>query len=169
MATTTNNTGVRWLLLIPMDTSSHCLSVCMVMIVSVIKYKYFNNDYVLDKAPTSRGKLTSAFAAVRYSTTRRWPFWEATNKGVPPSWRLRTFQWQHHNNTAIHTHVAIHLRWVKAGSGYGQALLRLLTTEFMVYFESMKCSSDFCFASCYYVADNVNKQIGFHGNTPTLS
>ena len=24
---------------------------------------------------------------------------------------------------------AFHLRWVKAGSGYGQALLRLLTTE----------------------------------------
>ena len=39
--------------------------------------------------------------------------------------------------------------------------------KFMVYFESMKCSSGFCFVSCYcYVADNVNKQVGFHGNTP---
>ena len=59
------------------------------------------------------------------------------------------------------------LRWVKAGSGYGQAMLRLLTTEsFMVYFESMKCSGGFCFVACYcYVADNVNKQVGFHANT----
>ena len=39
--------------------------------------------------------------------------------------------------------------------------------KFMVYFESMKCSSGLCFVSCYcYVADNVNKQVGFHGNTP---
>ena len=37
----------------------------------------------------------------------------------------------------------------------------------MVYFESMKCSGDFCFVSYYcYVADNVSKQVGFHGNTP---
>jgi len=58
------------------------------------------------------------------------------------------------------------LRWVKTGSGYGEALLRLLTTKFMVYFESMKCTSGFCFVSCYwYVADNVNKEVGFHGNT----
>ena len=38
----------------------------------------------------------------------------------------------------------------------------------MVYFESMKCTSGFCFVSCYcYVADNVKKQVGFHGNTPS--
>ena len=37
----------------------------------------------------------------------------------------------------------------------------------MAYFESMKCNSGFCFVSCYcYVADNVNKKVGFHGNTP---
>ena len=39
--------------------------------------------------------------------------------------------------------------------------------KFMVYFVSMKCTSGFCFVSCYcYVADDVNKQVGFHGNTP---
>ena len=61
------------------------------------------------------------------------------------------------------------LRWVKAGSGYGQALLRLYTDrrKFMVYFANIKLFYINCFVSCYcYVADNVNKQISFYRNAP---
>ena len=58
----------------------------------------------------------------------------------------------------------------KYSGGLKQALDMDKTTDhrkFMVYFESIKCSSGFCSVSCYcYVADNVNKQVGFHGNTP---
>ena len=56
------------------------------------------------------------------------------------------------------------LRWVKAGR---QALFRLLTTESLVYFAYKKYTSGFCFVCCYcIVVDDVNKQIGFHGNAP---
>ena len=37
----------------------------------------------------------------------------------------------------------------------------------MVYFADKKYTSSFCFVSCYcIVVDDVNKQIGFHGNAP---
>ena len=37
----------------------------------------------------------------------------------------------------------------------------------MVYFADMKCTSGFCIVPCYcIVADDVNRQIGFHGNVP---
>ena len=37
----------------------------------------------------------------------------------------------------------------------------------MVYFAYKKYTSGFCFVSCYcIVVDDVNKQIGFHGNAP---
>ena len=39
--------------------------------------------------------------------------------------------------------------------------------KFMVYFADKKSTIGFCFVSCYcIVVDDVNKQIGFHGNAP---
>ena len=67
------------------------LSVHMVMIAVAMEYKYtltindLNN--VVEKQPTSFGVLTSAFAAIRCSTTERCPFWQAIYSGVVPSWR----------------------------------------------------------------------------------
>ena len=38
----------------------------------------------------------------------------------------------------------------------------------MVYFADKKYTTGFCFVSCYSSigVDNINKQIGFHGNAP---
>ena len=39
--------------------------------------------------------------------------------------------------------------------------------KLMVYFADKKYTSGFCFISCYCIAvDEVNKEIGFHGNAP---
>ena len=53
--------------------------------------------------------------------------------------------------------------------GLRQALLWTSTAyhrKFMVYFADKKSTIGFCFASCYCIMiDDVNKEIGFHGNT----
>ena len=59
------------------------------------------------------------------------------------------------------------LMCVKAGSGWGQALFRILTTESLwcILQKRTEVQSSVCFVSCYcIVADDVNKQIGFHRN-----
>ena len=39
----------------------------------------------------------------------------------------------------------------------------------MMYFADKKSTTSFSFVSCYcIVVDDVNKQIGFHGNAPPL-
>ena len=39
--------------------------------------------------------------------------------------------------------------------------------KFMAYFADKKYTSGSCFVSCYcIVVDDVNKQVGFHGNAP---
>ena len=59
--------------------------------------------------------------------------------------------------------------------GQGRLLLWISTVQitchrkFMVYFADKKSTTGFCFVSCYcIVVDDVNKQIGFHGNPPPL-
>ena len=44
-----------------------------------------SSDQYYSNQPTSIGVLTSAFAAIRCSTTGRCPFWQAKNSGVVPS------------------------------------------------------------------------------------
>ena len=54
--------------------------------------------------------------------------------------------------------------------GLRQAFIAVQTMchrKLMVYFADKKSTIGFCFVSCYcIVVDDVNKQIGFHGNAP---
>ena len=52
-------------------------------------------------------------------------------------------------------------------SGLMQAFIVDKATSHRKYFADKKSTIVFCFVSCYcIVVDNVNKQIGFHGNAP---
>ena len=68
----------------------HLLSLVLVILIAmVMECKYSNNDlhYVVDKQPTSSGRLTSALAAIRTSATRRCPFSQEMYNGVAPVWK----------------------------------------------------------------------------------
>ena len=75
-----------------------------------------------------------------------------------------------HNVTcflSIADHHITLLRWLRQASMWTSTVQTTGHRKFMVCFADKKSTIGFYFVSCYcIVVDDVNKKIGFHGNTP---